>query len=83
MCRSIKVLRDEETTTDDVRAAALQFVRKVSGTRAPSQANLAAFEHAVSDVSVIVERLLDGWVTPPRRTAPTPTASPSASPTTG
>jgi len=70
MCRSIKVLRgDEATTPDDMRAAALQFVRKVSGTRAPSQANTAAFEKAVDDVTHIVEHLLAGWVTPPGRAA--------------
>ena len=47
MCRSIKPLRDETTTDDDVRAAALQFVRKVSGYRVPSKANANAFETAV------------------------------------
>ena len=74
MCRSIKVLRAEETTSDDIHAAALQFVRKVSGTRAPSQANGEAFERAVDDVTEIVERLLAGWVTPPRRPAATSTS---------
>ena len=48
MCRSIVTLRGEEPATDEeVRAAALQFVRKVSGFRVPSQANQAAFERAV------------------------------------
>ena len=50
MCRSIKTLRrpDEPATDDEVRAAALQFVRKVSGFRVPSQANEEAFNAAVS-----------------------------------
>jgi hypothetical protein len=62
MCRSIKTLRSQETpaTGDDVRAAALQFVRKVSGYRSPSPANQAAFETAVDDVSAATERLLSG-----------------------
>jgi hypothetical protein len=61
MCRSIKTLRDLEppATTDDVEAAALQFVRKVSGYRTPSRANREAFDRAVTDVAVAVQRLLD------------------------
>jgi hypothetical protein len=61
MCRSIKTLRDLEppATTDDVEAAALQFVRKVSGYRTPSRANREAFDRAVTDVAVAVRRLLD------------------------
>jgi len=58
MCRSIKPLRDEATTDDDVRAAALQFVRKVSGYRVPSKANAAAFDTAVDEISESVARLL-------------------------
>ena len=59
MCRSIKVLRgDEDRTDDDVRAAALQFVRKVSGYRAPSKRNADAFELAVDEVTASVRRLL-------------------------
>jgi hypothetical protein len=58
MCRSIKPLRDETTTDDDVRAAALQFVRKVSGYRVPSKANAAAFDTAVDEISESVSRLL-------------------------
>jgi hypothetical protein len=64
MCRSIKTLRgaDPAPTTDDVDAAALQFVRKISGYRAPSQANHQAFERAVHDVADATRRLLDDLV---------------------
>ena len=66
MCRSIVTLRGEETATDDeVRAAALQFVRKVSGTRSPSAANQEAFEAAVDRVADATRALLCGWVSPP------------------
>ena len=60
MCRSIKTLRSSATpaTEDEVRAAALQFVRKVSGYRAPSPANRDVFEAAVNDVTSATERLL-------------------------
>jgi hypothetical protein len=59
MCRSIKTLRGEEPATDEeIRAAALQFVRKVSGYRAPSRANEAAFDAAVNDIADTTERLL-------------------------
>ncbi len=63
MCRSIKTLRGEEPTTDDVRAAALQFVRKVSGYRVPSQANRPAFDGAVDEVTASTRRLLDSLET--------------------
>ena len=61
MCRSIKTLRriDEPATDEEVAAAALQFVRKVSGYRAPSQRNREAFDQAVSDVANASRRLLD------------------------
>ena len=61
MCRSIKVLRspDQPATGDDISAAALQFVRKVSGYRKPSKSNQDAFEQAVRDVAQATERLLD------------------------
>ena len=61
MCRSIKVLRRPETpaTAPEISAAALQFVRKVSGFRKPSKANQEAFEAAVRDVAAATERLLD------------------------
>ena len=60
MCRSIKTLRSSETaaTEDEIRAAALQFVRKVSGYRAPSAANREAFDSAVEDVTTATEQLL-------------------------
>lgn len=60
MCRSIKTLRGAEpaATAADVRAAALQYVRKLSGYRAPSKRNQAAFEAAVEEVAATTERLL-------------------------
>lgn len=60
MCRSIKRLREgpEPAGEEDVRAAALQFVRKVSGYRQPSRANAAAFDEAVDEVARVTERLL-------------------------
>jgi hypothetical protein len=61
MCRSIKTLRraDEPATEEEVRAAALQFVRKVSGYREPSRRNAEAFEAAVDEVATASRRLLD------------------------
>jgi len=62
MCRSIKTLRPpyaEQVTDSDVRAAALQYVRKISGFRAPAAHNAAAFEAAVTDVADATARLLD------------------------
>ncbi len=61
MCRSIKTLRvlDEPAGPDDVRAAALQYVRKVSGYRKPSPINEAAFNAAVDEVAAASQRLLD------------------------
>ena len=60
MCRSIKTLRrpDEPATDEEIRAAALQFVRKVSGYRAPSKKNAEAFDAAVDDVTEASKRLL-------------------------
>lgn len=60
MCRSIKTLRRVEApaTDDEVRAAALQFVRKVSGYRQPSRDNAPAFDSAVDDIAAATERLL-------------------------
>jgi len=60
MCRSIKTLRraDGLATEDEIQAAALQFVRKVSGYRAPSQRNTAAFDAAVADIARSSRRLL-------------------------
>jgi hypothetical protein len=61
MCRSIKTLRrtDDPATEEEIRAAALQFVRKVSGFRQPSQRNAEAFGRAVEEVSEASRRLLD------------------------
>jgi hypothetical protein len=60
MCRSIKTLRGAESVTDDeVRAAALQFVRKVSGYRVPSAANREAFDAAVDEVTSSTVHLLE------------------------
>jgi hypothetical protein len=67
MCRSIKTLRGNEPTAEEVRAAALQFVRKVSGYRAPSKANEAVFTAAVDEIEAAAERLLAG-LAPPRAT---------------
>ncbi len=60
MCRSIKVLRRPEppVTSEEVTAAALQFVRKISGFQRPSQANQAAFNGAVAEIASASERLL-------------------------
>jgi hypothetical protein len=60
MCRSIKVLRRpaEPATPNEISAAALQFIRKVSGFHAPSKANQAAFDAAVRDVAAITANLL-------------------------
>ena len=65
MCRNIRTLYnfDPPATDEEVRAAALQFVRKVSGFRQPSRANEATFDRAVDDVSGIVSSLLDSLVT--------------------
>ena len=61
MCRSIKQLRNAEipATEEEIRAAALQFVRKVSGYRKPSRANEAAFEAAVDEVTQVTQKLLE------------------------
>jgi hypothetical protein len=73
MCRSIKTLRvlDQPATDDEVRAAALQFVRKVSGYRKPAPANEAAFENAVDEVAAASRRLLEAVTAthPARRAA--------------
>ena len=70
MCRNIKTLHNFEppATDDEVRAAALQYVRKVSGTQKPSKANEAAFARAVEEVAATTTRLLEALVTtaPPR-----------------
>ena len=70
MCRNIKTLFNFEppATDDEVRASALQFVRKLSGFSAPSKANEAVFNQAVDDVTAIARRLVDDLATnaPPK-----------------
>jgi hypothetical protein len=66
MCRSIKTLRGTDPTDDEVEAAALQFVRKVSGFRVPSRANQAAFNEAVAEITAIASHLLESLVVPAR-----------------
>lgn len=70
MCRNIHPLHNFEpaATNDEVHAAALQFVRKVSGTTKPSRANTAAFDEAVEEIAHITRHLLDHLVTnaPPK-----------------
>jgi hypothetical protein len=60
MCRNIRVLYNFEppTTRDEIRAAALQYVRKVSGLQRPSEADAAAYEEAIDAVAASTERLL-------------------------
>lgn len=67
MCRSIKQLRNPEipATDEEIRAAALQFVRKVSGYRKPSRANEAAFERAVEEVAAATRTLLNEIIAHP------------------
>jgi hypothetical protein len=61
MCRSIKQLRNAEVpvTEEEIRAAALQFVRKVSGYRKPSKANEEVFERAVAEVAEATQKLIN------------------------
>ncbi|MCP3061328.1 DUF2277 domain-containing protein [Myxococcus sp. K38C18041901] len=70
MCRNIKPLFNftPPSTDDDIRAAALQFVRKIAGTRKPSKQNTDAFDVAVEEIYQSSKRMLDGLVatTPPR-----------------
>ena len=70
MCRSIHTLHnfDPPATNDEIRAAALQYVRKISGFTKPSRANEEAFERAVDEVAAASARLLDELVTraPPK-----------------
>ena len=65
MCRNIRTLHNFEpaATDDEVRAASLQFVRKISGYTKPSQANQDAFDRAVDEVTAAARRLLDGLTT--------------------
>ena len=70
MCRNIKTLFnfDPPATDEEIRAASLQFVRKLSGFNAPSRANEAAFNHAIEEVAAIARRLIDALETnaPPK-----------------
>jgi hypothetical protein len=70
MCRNIRTLHNFEppATVEEIRASALQFVRKLSGTARPSKANEIAFNHAVDRVTEAARELLDSLVTtaPPR-----------------
>jgi len=70
MCRNIRTLHNFEppATRDEVQAAALQYVRKVSGATRPSQANQAAFDRAVAEVTATTRRLLEDLTTnaPPK-----------------
>ncbi len=65
MCRNIRTLFnfDPPATDDEIRAAALQFVRKLSGFTAPSKANEAAFGEAIDEVAAVARRLIDALVT--------------------
>ena len=65
MCRSIKTLRGEDPTPEEIEAAALQFVRKISGYRQPSKANQEVFDRAVDEITRASERLLEDLVTRP------------------
>ncbi len=70
MCRNIRTLHNFEppATSEEVQAAAVQYVRKVSGSTRPSRANQEAFDRAVREVAEATQRLLDGLTTtaPPR-----------------
>jgi hypothetical protein len=70
VCRNIKTLSNFEppATDDEIRASALQFVRKLSGSTRPSQANEAAFNQAIEEVTAAAERLIRSFKTnaPPR-----------------
>ncbi|MFF8943393.1 DUF2277 domain-containing protein [Streptomyces sp. NPDC014864] len=74
MCRSIKTLRPpalpEEATEEEIRAAALQFVRKVSGFRAPAAHNREVFDHAVEAITEATAELLAGLEVRGRAAAP-------------
>lgn len=65
MCRNIRTLHNYEppATAEEIEAAALQYVRKIAGTRSPSQANTEAFERAVAAITAATTELLDGLTT--------------------
>jgi hypothetical protein len=70
MCRNIRTLHnfDPPATPDEIQAASLQYVRKVSGSTKPSRANAEAFDRAVQEIATVTTRLLDSLVTsaPPK-----------------
>lgn len=70
MCRNIRTLHNfaPPATEEEIRASALQFVRKLSGCTKPAKANVAAFDQAVDDVTLVARRLLESLVSnaPPR-----------------
>jgi hypothetical protein len=70
MCKNIRTLHNFEppATEDEARSAALQYVRKISGSNAPSRANVHAFERAIDEVAAATTRLLEGLTTaaPPK-----------------
>jgi hypothetical protein len=70
MCRNIRTLHnfDPPATEEEIRASALQYVRKVSGSTTPSKANEEAFDRALDEICVVTSRLLDSLVTnaPPK-----------------
>jgi len=65
MCRNIRTLFnfDPPATDEEIRAASVQFVRKLAGFTKPSQANAAAFDQAIDDVALVARRLIDSLVT--------------------
>ena len=81
MCRSIKTLRGAEppVTEDEIQAAALQYVRKISGYRAPARANAEPFEAAVAAVAEATARLLAGLTPTAKRPAERSTRRATAS----
>jgi hypothetical protein len=81
MCRSIKILRSTEVraTPEEISAAALQFVRKVSGYQKPSRANTLVFNRAIAEISGSVERLLTE-LEPSGRNVPRQPAAEAATP---
>ena len=68
MCRNIRTLFnfDPPATDEEIRAASIQFVRKLSGFTKPSQANEAAFDQAIDEVAIVARRLVDSLVTSAR-----------------
>jgi len=83
MCRNIRTLFnfDPPVTDDEVRAASLQFVRKISGYHHPSRANQEAFDLAIAEIAAASKRLLDSLVTPKRVASPKHDEQPGAAAT--